>query len=88
MSLIHFPNDLVAKEQVLCAICTADIPFSKATVGQIDADGLQAFACNAHFWEGNRFILGWVDFAAKGRLRAFSLGVEPNVGGGYARTIP
>ncbi len=83
MSIIHFPDDVVAKKQVICAICEQGISLDKATAGFLDADHYQAFACNAHFWEGNRFILGWVDFAAGERRKLLSQGIDPS-GGGYA----
>lgn len=86
MSITHFPGDVVAKEQVLCAICELGIPLDKATAGFLDANRSQAFACNAHFWEGNRFILGWVDFAAGERRKQLSQGIDPS-GGGYAWSV-
>lgn len=86
MSIIHFPSDVVAKEQVSCAICELNIPLDKATAGFLSADHGQVFACNAHFWEGNRFILGWVDFAAGERRILLSQGTDPS-GGGYAWSV-
>jgi len=67
----------------------AHIPLDKATAGFLDADNRQAFACNAHFWEGNKYITGWVDFAASERLRAFATGANYNdlFGGEYARPL-
>lgn len=90
MPVVKFPDDLVPQEVVGCAICQKDIPLDKATAGFIDADNRQAFACNAHFWEGNKYITGWVDFAARERMRARSMGIDLNnllSGGGYAWPI-
>ncbi len=77
MPIVKFPNDLVLQEVVPCAVCQKDIPLDKATAGFIDAENRQRFACNSHFWEGNKYITGWIDFAACERLRMLNAGVEP-----------
>ncbi len=89
MSVVQFPDDLVLQEVVACAICQKEIPLDKATAGFIDADNRQTFACNTHFWEGNKYITGWVDFAARERLRAFTTGANYNdlFGGEYAQPL-
>lgn len=76
MAITHFPDDLKPRKTVACAICRSSVTLDKATVGFLDASGQQTFACNAHFWEGNKFILGWVDFAAKERLRSLNGGFD------------
>lgn len=77
MAITHFPDDLKPRKTVTCAICQNNVDLGKATVGFLDADNQQAFACNAHFWEGNKFILGWVDFAASERLRSLNGSIDP-----------
>lgn len=92
MPVVQFPNDLVLQEVVACSICQKDISLDKATAGFIDADNRQRFACNSHFWEGNKYITGWIDFAARERLRMLHAGMEPNglrsIGGGNAWSLP
>ena len=78
MSIVQFPNDLVLQEVVACDICDKDISLDKATAGFVDADNRQRFACNSHFWEGNKYITGWIDFAARERLRMLHTGMEPS----------
>ena len=92
MPVVQFPNDLVLQEVVGCSICQKDIPLDKATAGFIDTDNRQRFACNSHFWEGNKYITGWIDFAARERLRTLHAGMEPSglrsIGGGNAWSLP
>ncbi len=92
MPITQFPDDLVPKQILVCAICGQLIPPDKATAGLFNADNFQLFACNAHFWESNRFIVGWIEFAAQERLRVMHAGRDPGSltdggGGYYARLV-
>jgi hypothetical protein len=89
MAIVSFPSDLQFPATLTCAICAQPIAPAIATAGQLDADNRQAFACNSHFGEANKYILGWIDFAAAQHLLLLSRGIGPNNlnGGTYGRTI-
>jgi hypothetical protein len=77
MPILYFPDDLRPPKTVTCAICGTAVPISKASAGLLDAEGNQAFACSNHFYRGREYIIGWVDFGARIRLKLLGRGIDP-----------
>jgi hypothetical protein len=63
MAIVIWPDDVDLKDTVTCVTCRKEIKLSDATAGALNVDGTQAFACNTHFLNGARLIVGWIDFA-------------------------
>ena len=54
-----------------CIICRQRKLIEALTVVVCDAEGLQRFACNSHFWNSSAFIVGLADFSAAEQERSF-----------------
>jgi hypothetical protein len=72
MAIVSTPTDARIGQTVQCVICGRATPLACATAGLVDASGKQAFACSGHFWDGAKFILGWILFTIEQR-RALEL---------------
>lgn len=72
MAIINRPGDLPAHAAV-CVICKKEMPLQALSVGLYDASYRQAFACDDHFREPSRLIIGWTDFVAAERQRHLQL---------------
>lgn len=62
MAIAELPVELGIKLPLLCSICEVKLLLPKATVGLINAENQQAFACVSHFSEPELLIRGWADF--------------------------
>ena len=67
MAIVSWPYSADLPSSLVCVICNQDRPPSEVSAGLCNANGEQAFACNAHFWFGSQFIMGWARFAAQQR---------------------
>lgn len=67
MAIVGWPEDVKPCEVVTCVVCKQARPISDVMAGLQDDEGVQAFACNGHFWNSARFIRGWADFIADQR---------------------
>lgn len=65
--------DVLQSQRALCVICEREMPMSALSAGLYDAESRQAFACDDHFREPNRLIIGWIDFIATERERYLQL---------------
>lgn len=63
MAIVGWPDDVPAQVNLPCAICGQIRSASEMSAGMYDAKGGQAFACNRHFLDMGKLILGWADFA-------------------------
>ncbi|HET7640546.1 MAG TPA: hypothetical protein VFK47_17615 [Ktedonobacteraceae bacterium] len=54
-------------DMVLCIVCQATVPVERATVGELDAAGRQAFACARHLSPSERLLwfTAWAQFAVR-----------------------
>jgi hypothetical protein len=65
MSIVNCPDDSQDYGRQ-CVICGNKQPLHALTAGYLTADGLQAFACNYHFFDGKLYA-GWAAFTADQR---------------------
>ena len=72
MAIINCP-DTASSRVASCVICHLEKPLSTLSAGMYDAEYCQAFACDDHFREPNRLIVGWADFIASERVRYLQL---------------
>ena len=72
MAIISCPGDMPPHAAV-CVICKKEMPLHALSAGLYDANYRQAFACDDHFREPNRLIIGWTDFVATERQRHLRL---------------
>lgn len=63
MAIIQYPNDLAPRDTTICVICRERKPIRDMSAGLVDAHAQQAFACDSHYHEFRRLVIGWVDFA-------------------------
>lgn len=63
MAIIQYPDDIPSPDLVTCVICREQKPMSSMSAGLVDAQEQQAFACESHYHEFRRLVIGWVDFA-------------------------
>lgn len=63
MAIIYYPDSLPHSTMITCVICCEQKPMSAMSAGLVDAHAQQAFACESHYHEFRRLVIGWVDFA-------------------------
>jgi len=67
MAIIYSPKNTSLLPMATCAICNEEKPLSVMSAGLVDAESNQAFACESHYSEFRRMVIGWVDFAIEQR---------------------
>lgn len=67
MAVLVVSGDALDQTSVQCVICLQKVCLSTVTVGSSYANGRQAFACNTHLTERNRWITEWALFEAQER---------------------
>jgi hypothetical protein len=63
VALVHWPSRSQLAIPIRCEICDATKTLSDIAAGALRWDGSQAFACNSHFYDADRLVAGWADFA-------------------------
>ena len=76
MNLVECPTGVTLEQHVQCAVCGRTRSLGEMTLGFHDTNGLQAFACNSHFWDGSSLYTGWVAFIARQRWELLLEGLE------------
>ena len=77
MAITRLPPNTTDTSTLTCAICSVQLPLSKATAGLLNGKGYQAFACVSHFSEVEKLISGWADFMAIERYKYLREDQEP-----------
>lgn len=67
MAIVGWPDDVPPPQSLQCVICKQHKSPVEVSAGLYGADGQQAYACNSHFWDMGKLILGWADFAVAQR---------------------
>lgn len=87
MSIVNFPYNKPAPEEITCVICRRRILPSDATIGPTNAKGEASLLCNGHLWDGLEFINELADYVADERRKFFKandhnlmqFGISPHV---------
>ena len=63
MAIVYSPDNQKPDTMITCVVCREQKPLRTMSAGLVDAQHNQAFACESHYSEFRRLVIGWVDFA-------------------------
>lgn len=69
MSLTAQVDTSKATASLQCVLCKKECLPTEVYMGQHDAQGKPAFACNSHLFNTSRFITGWTLFNIEQKLQ-------------------